>query len=95
MKLPVAPTWGAIRSASCSPPGWLSAIARIAIKSAAPGRPGGHQQRPGDYCRIYDQEGNLLAEAEVLLMNVPEETVQSTSLEALGWRIYSDEELKV
>ena len=44
---------------------------------------------------IYDQEGNLLAEAEVLLINVPEETVQSTSLEALGWRIYSDEELKV
>ncbi|MGE5225145.1 MAG: PaaI family thioesterase, partial [Omnitrophica WOR_2 bacterium] len=34
--------------------------------------------------RICDSEGNLLAEAEALLVNVPDEMVDKTYLEALG-----------
>lgn len=44
---------------------------------------------------IYDAEGNLLAEADALLVDVPEEVVNSTDLEELGWKVYSDEELSV
>jgi len=40
---------------------------------------------------IYDQEGNLLAQAEVLLVNVPDEMVESVDLDALGWKIYPQE----
>ncbi|MBN1149142.1 MAG: PaaI family thioesterase [Anaerolineales bacterium] len=40
---------------------------------------------------IYDQEGNLLAEAEALLVNVPEEMCQNIDLEALGWKVYPQE----
>jgi acyl-coenzyme A thioesterase PaaI-like protein len=39
---------------------------------------------------IFDAEGNLLAEAEALLVDVPPETVNSVDLEALGWKVYSD-----
>ncbi|MGE5222246.1 MAG: PaaI family thioesterase, partial [Omnitrophica WOR_2 bacterium] len=41
--------------------------------------------------RICDSEGNLLAEAEALLVNVPDEMVDKTYLEALGWKVYPDE----
>lgn len=40
---------------------------------------------------IYDQEGTLLAEAEVLLVNVPEETYRDIDLEELGWKVYPDD----
>jgi uncharacterized protein (TIGR00369 family) len=39
---------------------------------------------------IYDQEGNLLAEADALMVNVPDDIVQGVDLEALGWKVYSD-----
>jgi uncharacterized protein (TIGR00369 family) len=39
---------------------------------------------------IFDAEGELLAEAEVLLVDVPPETVRSVDLEALGWKVYED-----
>ena len=42
---------------------------------------------------IYDMDGNLLAEAEALLMDVPPDMVQRVDLEALGWRVYSEEEV--
>ena len=41
---------------------------------------------------IYDLDGTLLAEADVLLVNIPTEVVQSVDLEALGWRTYTDSE---
>jgi len=41
---------------------------------------------------IYDLDGSLLAEADVLLVNIPSEVVQSVDLEALGWRIYTESE---
>jgi len=40
---------------------------------------------------IYSADGKLLAEGEVLLMNVPTEVLQSVDLEALGWKVYSEE----
>lgn len=39
---------------------------------------------------IFDAEGDLLAEAEALLIDVPPETVSSVDLEALGWKVYED-----
>ncbi len=39
---------------------------------------------------IYDQEGQLLAEANTLLVNVPREMLDRASLDELGWRVYPD-----
>jgi acyl-coenzyme A thioesterase PaaI-like protein len=39
---------------------------------------------------IYDLEGTLLADADVLLVNVPEKMIQTTDLAALGWKVYPD-----
>ena len=39
---------------------------------------------------IYDLEGTLLADAVVLLVNVPERMIQTTDLAALGWQVYPD-----
>lgn len=39
---------------------------------------------------IYDQDGELLAEAEAILINVPESMVNQTDLESLGWKVYPD-----
>lgn len=37
---------------------------------------------------IYNAEGELLAEAEALLVEVPEDLVGKTDLETLGWKVY-------
>jgi len=42
---------------------------------------------------IYTLDGSLLAEAEALLINVPPQSLEGIDLQALGWRVYSDEEL--
>lgn len=39
---------------------------------------------------IYDPEGNVLAEANALLVEIPEELIASSDLEALGWMVYDD-----
>lgn len=41
---------------------------------------------------IYGPEGDLLVEADALLINVPDETINSTNLESLGWKVYPDSE---
>jgi acyl-coenzyme A thioesterase PaaI-like protein len=40
---------------------------------------------------IYDNEGNLLAEADALLVNIPEEVLEEVDLESLGWKVYPDQ----
>lgn len=40
---------------------------------------------------IYGPDGKLLAEAEALLVDVPDEVIQSVDMEALGWKVYADE----
>jgi acyl-coenzyme A thioesterase PaaI-like protein len=39
---------------------------------------------------IYDEGGTLLAEATTLLIDVPEETLDMSVLEELGWKVYPD-----
>lgn len=41
---------------------------------------------------IYDQEGEMLAEAEALLVDVPDDVVAGVDLEALGWKVYPEVE---
>lgn len=38
--------------------------------------------------RIFNPEGELLAEAEVLLVDVPAEVVDKVDFETLGWKVY-------
>jgi acyl-coenzyme A thioesterase PaaI-like protein len=39
---------------------------------------------------IYDETGFLLAEAKTLLIDVPNEILNSANLEELGWKVYPD-----
>lgn len=39
---------------------------------------------------IFNEQGNLLAEATALLIDVPEKTLDIPNMEELGWRIYPD-----
>jgi acyl-coenzyme A thioesterase PaaI-like protein len=39
---------------------------------------------------MYDENGVLLAEASTVLFDVPQETLDTTDLNALGWKIYPD-----
>lgn len=41
---------------------------------------------------IYGPDGELLAEAEAILVNVPDEMLADADLEALGWKVYPLEE---
>jgi acyl-coenzyme A thioesterase PaaI-like protein len=42
--------------------------------------------------QLFGPDGDLLAEAEGLLVELPEEVYDSTDLEALGWKVYPDQE---
>lgn len=39
---------------------------------------------------IFDEENNLLAEANTVLINVPREVLDNTNLEQLGWKVYPE-----
>jgi acyl-coenzyme A thioesterase PaaI-like protein len=39
---------------------------------------------------IYGPDGDVLAEADALLVDIPEEIYNSVDLEALGWKVYED-----
>jgi acyl-coenzyme A thioesterase PaaI-like protein len=39
---------------------------------------------------IYNQQGELLAEANTLLVDVPDDVLAEADLEALGWKVYPD-----
>lgn len=41
---------------------------------------------------LYGPQGELLAEAEALLVSLPPEVLEGTELEQLGWRVYPDVE---
>ena len=40
---------------------------------------------------IYDEQGTLLAEADTLLIDVPQTVLDTANLEELGWKVYPDE----
>jgi acyl-coenzyme A thioesterase PaaI-like protein len=42
---------------------------------------------------IYGPDGVLLADAEAILVDVPEGMVNQVDLDALGWRVYAEDEL--
>jgi len=55
------------------------------------GRAGTIKGRKADAASaIYDLDGNLLAEAEAVLVSVPSDVLQGADLESLGWKIYPD-----
>jgi acyl-coenzyme A thioesterase PaaI-like protein len=39
---------------------------------------------------IYDDQDNLLAEATTMLIDVPKEILDTTSLDQLGWKVYPE-----
>jgi acyl-coenzyme A thioesterase PaaI-like protein len=39
---------------------------------------------------IYDENETLLAEANAILINVPQEVLDNTNLDQLGWKIYPE-----
>lgn len=43
---------------------------------------------------IYAADGTLLAEADALLVDVPAGVIESADMQALGWRVYSDDEIE-
>ncbi len=40
--------------------------------------------------KIYGPDGDLLAEAKALLVNLPEDGINDVDLEALGWKVYDE-----
>jgi acyl-coenzyme A thioesterase PaaI-like protein len=42
---------------------------------------------------IYGPDDTLLADAEAILVDVPEEMINQVDLNALGWRVYAEDEL--
>ena len=40
--------------------------------------------------QLFGPDGLLLAEAEALLVNVPEDVIKEVDLEELGWKVYPD-----
>lgn len=43
---------------------------------------------------IFDAQDQLLAEADALLVDVPQAMLPDADMAALGWRVYSDEEVE-
>lgn len=43
--------------------------------------------------KVYGPEGDVLAEAEGMLIDVPKEIHEKDNLEELGWKVYPDEEV--
>lgn len=41
-------------------------------------------------CNIYGPDDELLVKADALLVNVPEEMLEETDLENLGWKVYPE-----
>ncbi len=41
--------------------------------------------------KVFDASDQVLAEADGLLVNLPEEVFEGADLESLGWRVYPDE----
>jgi acyl-coenzyme A thioesterase PaaI-like protein len=42
---------------------------------------------------LYGPDGDLLAEGEAMLVNLPENVLAESDLDTLGWKVYPDEEV--
>lgn len=70
---------------------------RLPVPTQKPIKIVGHAQKQKkrlatSTAEIYGPDGELLVEAEAVLVNVPDETLQSVDLRELGWQVYPDEE---
>ncbi len=55
------------------------------------GHAGKSRERIATACgEIYGPDGDVLAEAEGVLVNVPDDVVSQVDLAALGWQVYDD-----
>jgi len=45
------------------------------------------------HSEILDKNGDVLAEAELVLVDIPETQLANLDQDALGWRVYSEEEV--
>lgn len=55
------------------------------------GRPGKNKKHSATAsAAIYGPTGDLLAEAELLLVDVPDEMMDNVDLDELGWKVYED-----
>ena len=43
-------------------------------------------------CGIYGPDGELLVDAEAMLINIPEEMLAHADIESLGWKVYPETE---
>ena len=67
----------------------------VGVKLRLVGKAGARKSRTATATSaIYSPDGDLLAEAEALLVDVPINIVDSVDLEDLGWRVYPDEEFE-
>jgi acyl-coenzyme A thioesterase PaaI-like protein len=63
----------------------------IGIPLRIVGKAGKSRTRTAEgWAGIYDPEGNLLAEAGSLLVEVPSEMLDKANLDELGWKVYPD-----
>ena len=44
-------------------------------------------------CAIYGPDGDLLVEADAVLINIPEDMLANANLDNLGWKIYPETEI--
>jgi uncharacterized protein (TIGR00369 family) len=57
------------------------------------GRAGKRNGRVAEaHSEILDMDGEVLAEAELVLVDIPESQLAELDRDALGWRVYSEEE---
>ena len=55
------------------------------------GKAGKLRDKMGEgWAGIYDENGTLLAEAKTLLIDVPDDVLDMSTLEELGWKVYPD-----
>ena len=52
---------------------------------------GSKSRRATSVGMIYGPDGDLLAEAKALLIDLPEDAIDTVDLASLGWRVYEDE----
>ncbi len=57
------------------------------------GAAGQHRGRVVEaHAEIHNMDGEVLAEAELILVDIPENQLENVNLPAMGWQVYPDEE---
>ena len=68
-----------------------SSNAGIGDCSFIPGKIGKNKKRTATSTgEIYSPDGEILAQAEALLIEVPDEMLDTVDIESLGWKVYDE-----